>query len=308
MSRKYLCFSRSVFFTFLVAVQAPAVESRTKDFIPAGTILHCTMDESNFSAKTANVGDPVLCHLGPLGSFGHSIFPRGAELGGHLQDYKNPGHFFGKGWMAIEFDRLILPNAEVYPLSAKVTSAPHLKVDARGDIHGKGHPKRDAFFWAIPLFWPIKVFTLPARGPYPALKGESRLSLRLMEDVEVPFPTTAQDSVPMPPWSRQRSDYRKAPLAYQPASTALQQAPAVPRITYGSTELANGPVTIIALQAGTAVLASEYWLDGDKVACISGSGERQDLPLNAIDLAQTVKVNQERNVEFALHTRHAVEQ
>ena len=65
------------------------------------------MDEPNFSAKTANVGDPVLCHLGPLGSFGHSIFPRGAELGGHLQDYKNPGHFFGKGWLAIEFDRLL---------------------------------------------------------------------------------------------------------------------------------------------------------------------------------------------------------
>jgi hypothetical protein len=302
MSRRYLFLSASLLFTFLIVVQAPAVESRTKDFIPAGTILRCTMDEPNFSAKTANVGDPVLCHLGPLGSFGHSIFPRGAQLGGRLRDYKNPGHFFGKGWMAIEFDRLILPNAEVYPLAAKVISAPHHKVDAQGDIRGKGHPKRDAFFWAIPLFWPIKVFTLPARGPYPTLKGESRLSLRLMEDVELPF-ATAQNSVPMPPWSsRERSDYR-----YRPASTALQQAPAVQRITYDNAADANGSVTItiIALQAGTAVLAREYWLEGDKVACISGSGDRQDLPLNAIDLAQTVKVNQERNVEFALHARRA---
>jgi len=308
MSCRYLFLTASLLFTFLIVVQAAAVESRTKDFIPAGTILHCTMDEPNFSAKTASVGDPVLCHLGPLGSFGHSIFPRGAELGGHLQDYKAPGHFFGKGWMAIQFDRLILPNAEVYPLSAKVTSAPHLKVDAQGDIRGKGHPKRDAFFWAIPLFWPIKVFTLPARGPYPALKGESRLSLRLMEDVEVPFPTAAQNSVPMPPWSSKRSDYRKEPSPYQPASTALQEAPAVHRVTYGDAQDANDSVTIIALQAGTAVLAREYWLDGDKVAWVSGSGERQDLPLNAIDLAQTVKVNHERNVEFALQARHALEQ
>src|ERR1700756_5267906 len=110
MSRKYLLLSFSVFFTLSVALPAAA-----KDFIPAGTVLHCTMDEANFSPKTAMVGDPVLCHLGPLGSFGHSIFPRGAQLGGHLQDYKAPGHFWGKGWMAIEFDRLILPNAEVLP-------------------------------------------------------------------------------------------------------------------------------------------------------------------------------------------------
>lgn len=68
-----------IIFTFLVVVPAPALESRTKDFIPAGTILHCTMDEPNFSAKTANVGDPVLCHLGPLGSFGHSILPSGSR-------------------------------------------------------------------------------------------------------------------------------------------------------------------------------------------------------------------------------------
>jgi hypothetical protein len=309
MSRRHLFLAVSPLFSFLVAVQAPAVESRVKDFIPAGTILHCTIDEPNFSPKTANVGDPVLCHLGPLGSFGHSIFPRGAELGGHLQDYKNPGHLVGKGWMAIEFDRLILPNAEVYPLAAKVISAPHLNVDAQGDMHGKGHPKRDAFFWAIPLFWPVKVFTLPARGPYPALKGESRLSLRLMEDVEVPFPTTAQNSVPRPPWSSSsRSDYRTTPSAYQSVSSLPQPTPAVQRITSVSAEAANGPWTIIALQAGTAILAREYWVEGGKVACVFGSGERQDVPLDAIDLAQTVKVNQERNVEFALHARRAVEQ
>lgn len=211
--------------------------------------------------------------------------------------------------MAIQFDRLILPNAEVYPLSAKVTSAPHLKVDAQGDIRGKGHPKRDAFFWAIPLFWPIKVFTLPARGPYPALKGESRLSLRLMEDVEMPFPTTAQNSVPMPPWSSsQRNDYRKTPSPYQPASTTAQAASAVQSIAVGNAEGVNGSVTIIALQAGTAVLARQYSLEGDKVVCVASSGERQDVPLNAIDLAQTVKVNQERNVEFALHLRRTMEQ
>jgi hypothetical protein len=296
MSRKYLILILSVFFLLVVSSAA------AKDFIPAGTILHCTMDEPNFSPKTAMVGDPVLCHLGPLGSFGHSIFPRGAQLGGHLQDYKSPGHFVGKGWMAIEFDRLILPNAEVLPLAAKVISAPHLKTDAQGDIHGKGHPKRDAALWMVPLFWPVKVFTLPARGPYPALKGESRLSLRLMEDVEVPFATT--HNYPVPPWKDEQSSYNSnSSSIYRPASTTASSAP-IQRVNYGAAKSPdNGEVTVIALQAGGALLARRYWLQGTSIHCVSAAGAEQDVPLGMIDLAETVKLNQERNVEFVLDSK-----
>lgn len=303
MSRKYLLLTLSLVFSVAVVGQAVA-----KDLIPAGTILHCTMDEPNFSAKTAVVGDPVLCHLGPLGSFGHSIFPRGAQLGGHLEDYRKPGHFVGKGWLAIEFDRLILPGAEVLPLSSKVISAPHLKADAQGEIHGKGHPKRDAILWAIPLFWPIKIMTLPARGPYPALKGETRLALRLMEDVEVPFPT-ARNSVPMPPWSSPSGYHSNSPAGYQPASSTQQEAPAVRRITYAQPDSASdGQITVIALQAGRAVLARRYWVEGANMHCVMADGGEQEVPLGLIDLAQTVKVNQERNVEFSLHSKGTVEQ
>jgi hypothetical protein len=298
MSRKYLLLILSFVFTLVLVSQAAA-----KDFIPAGTILHCTMDEVNFSPKTAEIGDPVLCHLGPLGAFGHSIFPRGAELGGHLQDYKAPGHFVGKGWMAIEFDRLILPNANVLPLSAKVTSAPHLKTDSHGDIKGGGHVKRDVALWMVPLFWPIKVFTLPMRGPYPALKGESRLTLRLMEDVEVPF-SVAHD-YPAPPWKDQQSSYNSnSSSLYQPASTTASSSP-IQRVNYGARVAAssNAPVTVIALQAGGALLASRYWLQGTSIHCVSAAGAEQDVPLSMVDLAQTVKLNQERNVDFVLASR-----
>jgi len=301
MSRKYLLLILSVLCTLAVVSQAAA-----KDFIPAGTILHCTMDETNFSPKTAEVGDPVLCHLGPLGAFGHSIFPRGAELGGHLQDYRAPGHFVGKGWMAIEFDRLILPNANVLPLSAKVTSAPHLKTDSKGDIKGGGHPKRDAALWMVPLFWPIKVFTLPARGPYPALKGESRLTLRLMEDVEVPF--SVAHNYPTPPWKDQQSSYNSSsPAVYQPASTTASNTSPIRRVSYTGQNhsSSSAQVTIIALQAGGALLASRYWLDGTNMHCVSAAGAEQDVPLSMIDLAQTVKLNQERHVEFVLDSNGA---
>ncbi len=37
----------------------------------------------------------------------------------------------------------------------------------------------------IPPLWPWKIITLPARGPRPTLKGESQLTLRLMDDVQM---------------------------------------------------------------------------------------------------------------------------
>jgi hypothetical protein len=301
MSRKYLLLALSVFLSSIV------VQAATRDLIPAGTLLHCTMDEPNFSPKTAQVGDPVLCNLGPLGAFGHSVFPRGAELSGHLQDYRAPGHFWGKGWMSIEFDRMILPGANVLPLSAKVINAPHNKVDARGDIKGKGHPTRDAVLWIVPVFWPSKILTLPARGPYPTLKGETRLTLRLMEDVEVPF-AVANNSVPRPDY--RPSAYRGSASMYQPASTVQRDDSPVRRITYSeprSMPQHRGQVTVIALQAGTALIASQYWVEGEDLHCVSQDGSEQAVPLTLVDLAQTVKVNQERNVAFSLHSRPRAE-
>ncbi|HZQ20861.1 MAG TPA: hypothetical protein VFA90_19385 [Terriglobales bacterium] len=309
MSRKFLFLAIFAVFSFAVTAQAA-----TRDLIPAGTLLHCTMDELNFSPKTAQVGDPVLCNLGPLGAFGHSVFPRGAELSGHLQDYKAPGHFWGKGWMAIEFDRMILPGANVLPLSAKIVGAPHNKVDAHGDIKGKGHPTRDALLWTVPIFWPIKVLTLPQRGPYPALKGENRLTLRLMEDVEVPF-AVARNGVPMPDYrpsayrgstqSYQRSGYQSA-SSYQQAPAIRSDATVVRPATYTQQPRASvydGQVTVIALQAGAAVLATRYWIDGTELHCMTQDGAVQNVPLALVDLQQTVKINQERNIAFSLHSQ-----
>ncbi|MBO0911153.1 MAG: hypothetical protein J2P13_05120 [Acidobacteria bacterium] len=305
MFRKYAFLALSAVICFALTARA-----RARDLIPAGTLMHCTMDEPNFSSRTAQVGDPVLCNLGPLGAFGHSVFPRGAQLSGHLQDYKNPGHFWGKGWMAIEFDRIILPGAQVLPLSAKIVNAPHNRVDAKGDIKGKGHPKRDALLWAVPIFWPVKILTLPARGPFPALKGETRLTLRLMEDVEVPF-AVARSGVPMPDY--RPSSYReKPPSQYQPASnyqpaSTLATAPVVRPATYSQRARASvydqGQLTVIALQAGAAALATRYWIDGSDLRWVTRDGAEQNAPLALVDLEETVKLNRERNVAFSLDSR-----
>jgi len=290
-----------------IAAQAAAAD----ELVPAGTLLQCTIDEPNFSSKTAQVGDPVLCYLGHVSTFGRSVFPRGAELSGHLQDYKNPGHFVGKGWIELDFDRIILPGAQVLPLSAKVISAPHLKVDAEGKVHSLGHPKRDAILWAIPIFWPFKLITLPNRGPFPAFKGEARLTLRLMEDMEVALP--ARSSSPMPPWATPSRYNASSNRIYIPASTApreqaltLQpasfvQAPAQSRPT-------EQPSTVIVLKDGSAYLAHDYWVEGGQVRCVSQSGEQKLLAMETIDLYETARVNRERHIEFVLRSKDPVEQ
>ncbi len=316
---------KSLLLTLVVSTFAivPASQAATREIIPAGTLLSCTVSEPNFSPKTVQIGDPVLCHLGPVGAFGRPLFPRGAELGGHLEDAKSPGHLVGKGWMQIEFDRLILPGAEIYPLAAKLTTSPHMKVDAEGKIHGKGHPVRDSVEWAIPILWPIKIITLANRGPYPALKGETRLSLRLMEDVEVP--NLSAHNVPMPPWASPSAYHTSAYSVFRPASASLQEEPQVLRISYSQPAPQQAPVstppatqpapqampeptlTVLAMTGGEAYLAREYWVQGGQVHCISAEGEQKVFPLDAVDLYQTASLNRQRNVKFVLQSKDAAE-
>ena len=305
---------KSLLLTLILCVSAVGARaaSTRDEIVPAGTILHCTMDEPNFSSKTAQAGDPVLCHLGPVSSFGHSLFPRGAMLSGHLQESKDPGHFVGKGWLQLEFDRIILPGAEVLPLEAKIIAAPHLKTDKTGKIHGGGHPRRDVVEWMIPVLWPIKILNLPRRGPYPALKGESRLSIKLMEDVVVPATLPARAAVPSPPWT-QPTKYIPSPYGLlrpaavmtqasytpQPALTnvsapayveQMEQVPAerspdelapAPQAT-GAMQNSEGRSTLVALKGGSAFLAREYWVQGGQLQCISEDGQRRAFPLESV--------------------------
>jgi hypothetical protein len=335
---------KSLVLTLVLCVSAIGARAATREeIVPAGTILHCTMDEPNFSSKTAMAGDPVLCHLGPLNTFGHSVFPRGALLSGHLQDSKDPGHFVGKGWLEMEFDRIILPGAEVMPLAAKIIAAPHLKADREGKLHGGGHPRRDAIEWMIPVLWPIKILTLPARGPYPALKGESRLTMRLMEDVIVPLPAVARASIPSPPWAAP-TNYIPSPYGLmRPASLVTRQPANSERATAdlpaalpgrpsmvesraldpSGTEAPqaeqrhegqplNSPSghddksTLVVLKGGAAFLSREYWVQGGQIQCVSEDGEKKAFALDNLDLYQTVRLNRERNVEFVLHSKDGV--
>ena len=176
----------SCYVVLAVSLLALTLSASAREMVlPAGTLLQCTMNEPNFSSSTVAVGDPVLCHLHSVTEFGQQAFPRGSYLVGHLESAQDPGHFWGKGNLKLQFDRIGLPNGDL-PLDAKVIATRGYKVNKEGDIRGKGHPRRDVVEWMLPPLWPWKVIMLPARGPRPTLKGESQLTLRLMDDVQIP--------------------------------------------------------------------------------------------------------------------------
>ena len=200
--------------------------------------MQCTLDEPNFSSRTAHVGDPVLCHIRSLTMFGRPVFPRGAFLSGRLEEFRDPGHFFGKGRLKLEFVSLTVPGG-TFPLSAKIVSVPHYRVDAEGDIRGRGHARRDAVEWTIPLLWPEKIITLPARGPRPTLKGETPLLLRLMDDLSIPADAVivaSEKLSPTPELPRPSSNASSSLNSSANASVnSTFRASTFPRVVYGGT-------------------------------------------------------------------------
>jgi hypothetical protein len=280
--------------------------------VPAGTLLQCTLDEPNFSSATAAIGDPVLCHLKTMQEFGKPVFPRGSMLGGHLEADKEPGHFVGKGYLKLTFDRVILPTGDL-PVPAKIIQARGYKVDKQGDIDGNGHAKRDVVEWMLPPLWPWKVVSLPFRGPRPTLKGEEPLELRLMDDIVIP--RTMQAGNPnRPPYasSLHPSSYQQPAPQSTANSNSMQLA--VNRTTAQSvqqsapTSLLAPPLpadgqsgerfTVLVLKSNQVYEVTKYHRDGNLLMFLDAQGRKGSVDVNDVDWRSTAEMTaQVRSVD-----------
>jgi hypothetical protein len=306
---------------FASLVLGPAASTKAQDIIvPAGTLLHCTLDEPNFSSATANVGDPVVCLLSNAEEFGDIVFPRGSYLAGHLESYKEPGHFVGKGYLKLEFDRLALPSGNI-PVPGKIVAVAGYRVNRRGDIVGHGHAKRDTVEWFLPPLWPLKVLTLPARGPRPTLRGEEQITLRLMDDIEMPGKVIAARSSDKPPYAYEpRSsntvasfdsttpnkprEFTKHVIGYlPPVAPAMEtQSDVAISVLADSTPEESDPIservrqdlTFIALKSGTIFTVVGYRIDGAQLIYVRPSGLRGALEVSKVDWAKTSQLNAEQ--------------
>jgi hypothetical protein len=254
--------------------------------VPAGTLLQCTLNEPNFSSTTATVGDPVLCHLRTTEAFGRLLFPRGSMLAGHLEAAKEPGHFVGKGYLRITFDRVILPNGDL-PLPAKLIQARGYRVDKQGDIDGKGHATRDVVEWLLPPLWPWKILSLPARGPRPTLKGEEPIELRVMDDLVIPRTLAGVIHPDRPPYA---SSARPSSYSAVPQPNAMQLAVQKSVVAVNGTAATtppSGPLTILVLKSNDMYEVTKYRRDGDLLMFQDLQGRRGSVGVDEVDWRQT---------------------
>ncbi len=280
--------------TLLLGVSA---STKAQDIlVPAGTLLRCTMDEPNFSSKTADIGDPVICHLAALRQFGKSV-------------------------------RIGFPDSDI-PVPSKIIAAKGYKVDKKGDIVGKGHPTRDTVEWLIPPLWPWKVLTLPARGPRPTLKGEEQITVRLMDDIDVPRPGSLRSyERPPAPASYHSQSFRKpvslkntekpvsspvndngTPDASQVGLEAANTAPAeagtetaasisdTPAQTVRTSSVVSGQparVRLIALKSENVYAVTNYRINGGSLSYVLASGGKGSVDLTEVDWRATSRLNAE---------------
>lgn len=313
------------FVTLLISLLAFTLTASARDIVvPAGTLLQCTLNEPNFSSATVDVGDPVLCHLRGVTVFGQQAFPRGSYLVGHLEDAKEPGHFWGKGYLKLQFDRIGVPSGDL-PLEAKVIATRNYKVDKQGKIDGKGHPRRDVIEWMLPPLWPWKVIMLPARGPRPKLKGETVLSLRLMDDVQIPqlaqtfgpgwhffgkpqnesFQNAQSDTQALARPQLAVGDARRPPVT----ATAPQMSYATYASPSPASDLTAGLVTlpgmpIFVLNTGTVLAVSGYGYQDNRITYTLATGGSGVISADEIDWSTTTRLNNQRGVRVNLHAGH----
>jgi hypothetical protein len=311
----------------LLGLQA---STRAQDIlVPAGTLLRCTLDEPNFSSVTADIGDPVICHLNSLREFGQEVFPHGTYLGGHLEADKEPGHFFGKGYLKLEFDRIGLPSSDI-PVPSKTIAAKGYKVDRHGDIIGKGHATRDVVEWMMPPLWPWKIITLPARGPRPTLKGEEQITVRLMDDIMVPRAASSANyssrpaSYDRPPAVYRRQSFERQRESNRPPSSSQQQvtsnmpasnasavenvsqrapapenvagAPAAATSAAGSGSADQIPgirMRLIALKSDTVYAVMNYRIGSGILNFVLANGKKGSVSINEVDWQRTSRLNAE---------------
>ena len=304
---------------FLVFTATSSVAVVHDVLLPAGTLLQCSLSEPNFSTATVEVGDPVLCQLYGVSEFGQSL-PRGSYLVGRLEAAKNPGHFVGKGSLTLQFDRIGLPGGDM-PIQAKVIAVNGYHVDREGKINGKGHAKRDVAEWMFPPMWPWKVIMLPARGPRPKLKRESRLTLRLMSDVDIPLMAQSYGSE----WHVFQQPHRESYLE-PPAGGSQRYGTTVSSV--GDTNLNAAPLDgkmarevstsdsmfdvtppmmpVFVLKSGTVLLVNGYAYQNRRLTFSLVRGGIRVMSADDIDWDSTMRINAQRGVRVTLHSDSSV--
>jgi len=108
---------------------------------------------------------------------------------GHLEADKEPGHFVGKGYLKLEFDRIGFP-IRISPFPAK-SSLPR---DTKWIVAGTSWAaatRRETPWNGSFLRCGLEDPNAAGRAPRPTMKGEEQITVRLMDDYPNPSLTAS---------------------------------------------------------------------------------------------------------------------
>jgi hypothetical protein len=153
------------------------------------------------------------------------------------------------------------------------------------------------------VLWPIDLMNLPRRGPRPTLKAETRLTLKIMDDLVVPNPTPTQRDQygfsQRAPVSYATPPPQMAPVAPQPQPTSYYVAPPPPPVQQAVA--AVPPVVVLVLRSGYNLYASRYWYDaGGRVQYIAPNGARYYIAMQQLDFNATIDANRRNGLSFTV--------
>jgi hypothetical protein len=163
---------------------------------------------------------------------------------------------------------------------------------------------------------------LPARGPRPTLRGETVLSLRLMDDVQIPQVAKTFG----PNWhffSRDQSqNYQpsvydnKPQLMYRNASVegtvTTQMATGQVQASYATVVTRTVPsvpnvapgMPVFVLNNGTVLAVSGYGYQDSRISYSLVGGGTGVIGSDEVDWSTTTRLNEKRGVRLSLHAAH----
>lgn len=92
-----------------------------------------------------------------------------------------------------------------------------------------------------------------------------------------------------------------APETNPPAAGGTESNPPAPVLTPPDSPIGKG-VFLLVLRNGTTHAVSDYWLSDGYLEYIRSDGVRSHIPLEALDLQQTVATNSPRGLPFVLRS------
>jgi hypothetical protein len=127
------------------------------------------------------------------------------------------------------------------------------------------------------VLWPIDLINLPRRGPRPTLKNESRITIKVMDDLVIPD---------MAPTVRNQYGFteRPEPISYAVPQQQEQQVP------------------IIIVREGGNEEVSSYKYAGNGLLSVvrAQDGLRHYIHMVQVDITATVEANRENGINFTL--------